>query len=209
MTTPQEVLDLAAAEGAEFVDIRFTDVPGLQHHFTMPPARTGGRHLRGGTRLRRIFDPGLSDHRFVGHAAHPRPRNRAYRSVLCPQDARPRLRRQGPGHGRDVPQGPSWCRQASWRLHRQHRCGRHGLHRPRAGVLHFRRGVVLERRPLRRLRDCFGRGDLVERRPSAARWPAQPPATRCRTRWVTSHCRRWTPSRTYVRRWSSPSNPVA
>jgi len=36
VTTPQEVLDLAAAEGAEFVDIRFTDVPGLQHHFTMP-----------------------------------------------------------------------------------------------------------------------------------------------------------------------------
>ena len=36
MSTPKEVLDLATAEGVEFVDIRFTDVPGLQHHFSLP-----------------------------------------------------------------------------------------------------------------------------------------------------------------------------
>ena len=36
MTTPKEVLDLAAREGCEFWDIRFTDVPGLQHHYSMP-----------------------------------------------------------------------------------------------------------------------------------------------------------------------------
>ena len=36
MTTPQEVIALAASEGAEFVDVRFTDVPGVQHHFSMP-----------------------------------------------------------------------------------------------------------------------------------------------------------------------------
>ncbi len=36
MTTPKEVLDLAASEGCEFWDIRFTDVPGLQHHYSMP-----------------------------------------------------------------------------------------------------------------------------------------------------------------------------
>ena len=36
MSTPQEVIALAASEGAEFVDVRFTDVPGVQHHFSMP-----------------------------------------------------------------------------------------------------------------------------------------------------------------------------
>ncbi|WP_419918510.1 type I glutamate--ammonia ligase [Candidatus Poriferisocius sp.] len=36
MSTPQEVISLAASEGAEFVDIRFTDVPGVQHHFSIP-----------------------------------------------------------------------------------------------------------------------------------------------------------------------------
>lgn len=36
MTSPKEVIELAKAENAEFVDFRFTDVPGLQHHYTMP-----------------------------------------------------------------------------------------------------------------------------------------------------------------------------
>ena len=36
MSTPPEVIALAASEGAEFVDVRFTDVPGVQHHFSMP-----------------------------------------------------------------------------------------------------------------------------------------------------------------------------
>ena len=36
MSTPQEVIELAASEGAEFVDVRFTDVPGVQHHFSLP-----------------------------------------------------------------------------------------------------------------------------------------------------------------------------
>ena len=36
MTTPNEVIEQAQANGAEFVDVRFTDVPGLQHHFSMP-----------------------------------------------------------------------------------------------------------------------------------------------------------------------------
>ncbi len=36
MSTPQEVISLVASEGAEFVDVRFTDVPGVQHHFSIP-----------------------------------------------------------------------------------------------------------------------------------------------------------------------------
>ena len=36
MPIPQEVIALAQAKGAEFVDMRFTDVPGVQHHFSLP-----------------------------------------------------------------------------------------------------------------------------------------------------------------------------
>jgi glutamine synthetase len=34
--SPKDVLALAKAEGARQVDIRFTDIPGLQHHITYP-----------------------------------------------------------------------------------------------------------------------------------------------------------------------------
>ncbi len=36
MSNPKSVLDLAKDHSAEFVDFRFTDVPGLQHHFSAP-----------------------------------------------------------------------------------------------------------------------------------------------------------------------------
>ncbi len=36
MSTPQEVIAQAHLEGAEFFDVRFTDVPGTQHHFSLP-----------------------------------------------------------------------------------------------------------------------------------------------------------------------------
>ena len=35
-TSPSDVIKLAADEGAEFVDVRFVDVPGTQHHFSLP-----------------------------------------------------------------------------------------------------------------------------------------------------------------------------
>ena len=36
MTTPAEVVARLADEDIEFVEFRFTDVPGLQHHYTLP-----------------------------------------------------------------------------------------------------------------------------------------------------------------------------
>ncbi|TLP79462.1 type I glutamate--ammonia ligase [Nesterenkonia sphaerica] len=35
-SSPQEVLDFIEKEGVQFVDVRFTDLPGLQHHFNVP-----------------------------------------------------------------------------------------------------------------------------------------------------------------------------
>ncbi len=36
MTSPKEVIQMAKDAEAQFVDFRFTDVPGLQHHFSTP-----------------------------------------------------------------------------------------------------------------------------------------------------------------------------
>src|ERR1700760_4766058 len=35
-TSSQEVLDFIKNEGVEFIDIRFTDLPGVQQHFNVP-----------------------------------------------------------------------------------------------------------------------------------------------------------------------------
>lgn len=34
--TPQELVDFIQSEGVEYVDVRFTDLPGMQQHFTIP-----------------------------------------------------------------------------------------------------------------------------------------------------------------------------
>ena len=39
MSTPTEVIARLAAEDIAYVDIRFTDVPGLQHHYTIPASQ--------------------------------------------------------------------------------------------------------------------------------------------------------------------------
>ena len=35
-TTPKDVLSLAKDAGAQFVDLRFCDLPGLMQHFSVP-----------------------------------------------------------------------------------------------------------------------------------------------------------------------------
>ena len=37
MATPDDVLSMMSDEGVEFVDFRFADLPGLMHHYTLPP----------------------------------------------------------------------------------------------------------------------------------------------------------------------------
>ena len=49
MTTPAEILAFAEGEGVEFIDVRFTDVPGQQQHMTFPVSQ-----LR-----ESVFDEGL------------------------------------------------------------------------------------------------------------------------------------------------------
>lgn len=38
-STPAEVIQMAADQDVQYVDMRFTDVPGLQHHYTLPTSQ--------------------------------------------------------------------------------------------------------------------------------------------------------------------------
>ncbi|KKO81795.1 glutamine synthetase, partial [Corynebacterium xerosis] len=35
-TSPDQVIKYIEDEGVEFIDVRFTDVPGIEQHFTIP-----------------------------------------------------------------------------------------------------------------------------------------------------------------------------
>ena len=37
-TTPQEVIDFIKETDVKFLDVRFTDLPGVQQHFNVPAA---------------------------------------------------------------------------------------------------------------------------------------------------------------------------
>ena len=43
--SPQEVLDFAKKNDAKQLDLRFTDIPSLQHHVSYPIERTGAGKL--------------------------------------------------------------------------------------------------------------------------------------------------------------------
>jgi glutamine synthetase len=38
VTTPKDVVGMAKSEGAQIVDLRFSDLPGLMQHFSVPVA---------------------------------------------------------------------------------------------------------------------------------------------------------------------------
>ena len=46
--TPEEVLALVKDEGCEFVDLRFSDLPGVMQHVTIPAAVLSEDHFTDG-----------------------------------------------------------------------------------------------------------------------------------------------------------------
>ena len=49
-----EVLEFARNNGAKQLDMRFTDIPGLQHHISYPIGELNAEFVRRGLRHRRI-----------------------------------------------------------------------------------------------------------------------------------------------------------
>ena len=67
-TSPQEVLDFIKNEEVVFVDVRFTDMPGVQQHFNLPAKAIDDDFFVNG----QLFDSRLPGHCRVRHAADPR-----------------------------------------------------------------------------------------------------------------------------------------
>ena len=199
MTTPAEVS--ALAQQYEFVDLRFPDLPGKMHHFTIP-----SEYLKEET-----FEEGLG---FDGSSI------RGFQSIeesdmlLIPD---PTTAYADPFYVRPTlvlncfikdPISGDWYYKDPRRVARNaeeylisHRSRRHLLLGSRGGILHLRHRPVLPGRSSQQhvlLRGGLGRGRL-ELDAGGRRW--QPRSTRCATRKGISLSPPTTPNRTCAQRW--------
>ena len=76
-----KVLDLIQEHDVEFVDFRFVDMLGKQHHVTFPAHTIDESDVRGRQDVRRLVDLRLEGHQRVGHDPDARPGHRLPRSV--------------------------------------------------------------------------------------------------------------------------------
>src|SRR5579883_703599 len=95
--SPQEVLEFAKKNDAKQLDLRFTDIPSLQHHVSYPINQlelSSLRRLRDGW----IEHPRLGGDPRERHAPDPRPQYRVHGSVRRNPDAGDVRRRQRSDH---------------------------------------------------------------------------------------------------------------
>jgi len=71
--SPQEVLEFAKKERCKQLDLRFTDIPSLQHHVSYPMSEVDESGFRGRLRDGWIEYPRLGGDPRERHAADPRP----------------------------------------------------------------------------------------------------------------------------------------
>ena len=127
----------------------------------VPDRDLGRRHVRGRGRLRRVLDPGLAEHRPVGHAGRAGCVDDSARSVLPATDGERNRQHRRPHHERGLLARPQARRTQSGGAPEVDGDRRHVLHRAGAGVLHLRLGTLRAERASRLLRDRLG-GRRVE-----------------------------------------------
>ena len=138
-----EVLKFIKDEDVKFLDIRFTDLPGVQQHFNIPASTVDEEfftvgQLFDGSSIRGFANIHESDMQLIPDVST------AYvdqfrEAKTLDHD----LRHLQPAQRRDLPQGPASGRQEGREVPRLDRHRRHRVLRPRGRVLHLRR------RPLR------------------------------------------------------------
>ena len=97
MVTPKEVLALARESGTEIVDLRFSDLPGLMQHFSIPMHELSEERVS--RKASASTAPRSAGSRNPGrHAPGAGPGHRVPGSVHTPHDVEPPLLREGPGH---------------------------------------------------------------------------------------------------------------
>ena len=139
---PKEVLALCREKDVKAVDLRFMDFPGIWQHFTIPVNKLDED----------VFEDGLG---FDGSSIRgwqainesdmlvvPQPET----AVLDPFTTLPTLvddlQHPGSDHARGLFSRSAQRRPQGGQLFEEHRHRRHGLHRPRSGVLHLRRRAL-------------------------------------------------------------------
>ena len=199
-------------EGIPVVDLRFVDLPGLWHHFTVSAKEFSAD----------VFDEGIG---FDGSSIRGFQQIQESDMLLFPDPSSAFVdpfaaektlclicNVKDPTHRRVLHAGPASHRPEGRGVSEVDRHRRHRLLRSRARVLHLRRHPVradLQRGLLPHRRE---RG-LLERRPGGE--PGRPPATRATsatsrgTRKATSRCRPWTATKTCAPRCSWPSKKSA
>ena len=202
MTTPKDVLALAKEAGAQIVDFRFCDLPGLMQHFSVPIERARRDLVRGRVRVRRLVDPRLPGDPGVRHAPGPRPRGRVHRPVPPASHAGPQLLRQGPGHDRVYSPRPALRREEG----RGATSSRRGSRRPRTGA-RSASSTSSTRSGSTRTSTRATTTSTPSRAcgTPAPRRAATTSATSPGTRRATSPCPPWTTTRTCAARWCSTS----
>ena len=80
--TPKEVLEFAKKNKAKQLDLRFSDIPGLQHHVSYPITELGEDSFTRRLRHGRLQHPRLGGHQRERHAADPGRRDGVHGSVL-------------------------------------------------------------------------------------------------------------------------------
>ena len=135
--SPQEVLEFAAKNSARQVDIRFSDIPGLQHHISYPMSELDEDAFENGF--------GIDGSSIRGWAAINESdmllipiQYRVHGSVHRSADAGDDGRRQGSDHQTELRTRSTVDRAEGRDVPEEHERRRHRVLRRRGGVLHLR-----------------------------------------------------------------------
>ncbi len=96
--TPEEVLTLVKDEGCEFVDLRFSDLPGVMQHVTIPAHVLSEDHFTDGHGFDGSSVRGFQEIQESDMVLDHRPEHRLHRPVHEAQDDGHPLLRGRPGH---------------------------------------------------------------------------------------------------------------
>ena len=199
--TPEEVLALVKDEGCEFVDLRFSDLPGVMQHVTIPAHVLSEDHFSDGhgfdgSSVRGFQEIQESDMVLVTdpNTAYMDPFMKRKTMVIHCYVADPVT---GESYTRD----PRYVAQKAEAYLQSHRHRGHRLLRPRGRVLRLRRRAL--RHPAQRLVLRGRTRSRASGTPGPKSRAGTSPTSRAPSR-ATSRSRRWTITRTFAPTCRSP-----
>ena len=197
--TPKEVLEFAKKHDAKQLDLRFTDLPGLQQHISYPISQLNEDTFEEGFGIDGSSIRGWAAINESDMLLIPDPTTAVIDPFYETQDAGDALRRHRPHHAPALRSRPALDRTESRDVSEEFRHRRHRLFRRRSRVLHFRQHPLRSERALRLLLHRRRRGPLELRAASTTT-----SATGRATRKATSRSRRPIIIRICARRWWRP-----